>query len=73
MLFAADTAMAQDCFGVELFVDGSSATQELGNVDLETGVGFEANLTYRFLPHPSVHAGWSWQTGASGAIPHGAK
>lgn len=57
MLFAADTAMAQDCFSVELFVDGSSATQELGNVDLETGFGFEANLTYRFYRYMPVGAG----------------
>jgi len=61
LLFAADTAIAQDRFGVGLSLDGSTATQDVGDADLNPGFGFEANLTYRFMPHLSAYAGWGWQ------------
>ena len=61
LLFVADTAMAQDRFGVELSLDGSTATQDVGDATLNPGLGFEANLTYRFMPHLSAYAGWGWQ------------
>ena len=61
LLFAADTAIAQDRFGVGLSLDGSTATQDVGDADLSPGFGFEANLTYRFMPHLSAYAGWGWQ------------
>jgi len=61
LLFVVDTAMAQDRFGVELSIDGSTATQDVGDADLNPGFGFEANLTYRFMPHLSGYAGWGWQ------------
>ena len=61
LLFVADTAMAQDRFGVELSLDGSTATQDVGDATLNPGFGFEANLTYRFMPHLSAYAGWGWQ------------
>ena len=61
LLFAASTAMAQDRFGVELSLDGSTATQDVGDADLNPGFGLEAKLTYRFMPHLSAYAGWGWQ------------
>lgn len=61
LLFLADTATAQDRFGVQFSVDGSTTTQDVGDADLSPGFGFEANFTYRFMPHLSAYAGWGWQ------------
>jgi hypothetical protein len=61
ILFTVNTIQAQDRFGVGLFIDGSSATQDAGDADLATGFGFEVDLTYRFMPHLSAYAGWGWQ------------
>lgn len=61
LIFIANTATAQSRVGVQLFLDGSSATQDLGDADLGAGFGFEANLTYRFLPRLSAYGGWGWQ------------
>jgi len=61
LLFAVDKATAQDRFGIQLSIDGSAATQDIGGADLAPGFGFEANLTYRFMPHLSSYAGWGWQ------------
>lgn len=61
LLFVVDTTWAQDRFGIQLLVDGSTATQDVGDADLNPGFGFEANLTYRFMPHLSAYAGWGWQ------------
>lgn len=61
LLLIVNTATAQSRVGVQFSIDGSSATQDLGNADLGAGFGFEANLTYRFLPHLSAYGGWGWQ------------
>lgn len=36
-------------------------TQDLGNAPLETGVGFEATVGYRFMEHLAVYGGWGWR------------
>jgi len=61
LLFVTDSAMGQDRFGVLFSLDGSAATQDIGDAELNPGFGFEANLTYRFMPHLSSYAGWGWQ------------
>lgn len=61
LLLITDPSVAQDRFGVLVSLDASAATQDVGDADLNPGFGFEANLTYRFLPHLSAYAGWGWQ------------
>lgn len=69
LLLCADATMAQDRFGVELFLDGSIATQDVGGADVDPGFGFEANVTYRFMPHFFAYTGWGWQRfGSSGSF-----
>jgi long-subunit fatty acid transport protein len=37
-------------------------TQDLGNTKLEIGYGFEATISYRFMPHLSAYTGWGWNS-----------
>lgn len=60
LLLISDPALAQGRFSVEISGDGAYATQDLGGTDLRPGLGFEAALAYRFLPHASAYAGWGW-------------
>ena len=39
---------------------GSYATQNLGDADLNMGLGFEGNFSYRLMPHLSATLGWGW-------------
>ncbi len=52
-------------FSFELNAGPSFALQELGGTDLQTGLGFEALLHYRFMPHLGAYAGWGWNKFAS--------
>ena len=54
------SADAQDRFSIALSGVTDFATQELGDADLGMGIGFEATLGYRFMPHLSAYAGWGW-------------
>lgn len=47
-------------FGVEINGDVSFATSELSGAKLNTGLGFETILQYRFMPYTSVYGGWGW-------------
>jgi hypothetical protein len=51
---------AQDRWGFEFRPSIDLATQDLGNADLERGVGFEGSFSFRFMPHLAAYAGWSW-------------
>jgi hypothetical protein len=35
-------------------------TQEMGDSELGTGLGFEGLVGYRFMPHLGAYAGWDW-------------
>ncbi len=61
MLFSTSTLMAQDRLSLELRGDAALATQELGDADLGLGLGVEAMLAYRFMPHLGVYGGWGWK------------
>lgn len=52
-------------FSFELNAGPSLATQDLGDTDLNMGVGFEGVFSYRFMPHLGVYAGWGWNKFAS--------
>lgn len=60
LLAAAEMTLAQSRISWELRTGVDFATQELGNADLNTGVGFDGILSYRFMPHTSVFGGWGW-------------
>ena len=60
LLFASEPAVAQDRFGVELRVGPEFATQDLGNANLNTGIGSEVVFSYRFLPHLAAYGGWGY-------------
>jgi len=57
------TTLAQETeprFGVELNGDVAFVSSDLAGASLNTGVGFEAILQYRFMPFTSVYGGWGY-------------
>lgn len=60
ILFTFTNMQAQERWSVELKSGVSIATKDLGDADLGTGIGFEGNVAYRFMPHLSAYAGWGW-------------
>lgn len=54
------SAAAQNKWGIEVKPGVNFATTKLGDADLKTGFGFEGTLSYRFVKHLGVYAGWSW-------------
>lgn len=61
MLLSFHTLLAQDRLSFEIRPDIGFATQELGDANLSPGFGVEGTFAYRFIPHLSAYAGWSWQ------------
>jgi opacity protein-like surface antigen len=47
-------------FGIELNGDVSFVSNELAGASLNSGLGFEAILQYRFMPYTSVYGGWGY-------------
>ncbi len=60
MMSVSRITFAQDRWGFEFRPGVNFATKKLGDADLKTGFGFEGTLSYRFIQHLSVYAGWSW-------------
>jgi Outer membrane protein beta-barrel domain len=60
MACVAQIAVAQNRWSFELRPGANFATEKLGDVKLTTGFGFEGAFAYRFMPHLSAYAGWSW-------------
>ena len=54
------SADAQSKWSIDLRPGVNFATKKLGNTDLNTGVGIEGTVAYRFMPHLGAYAGWSW-------------
>lgn len=61
LLLAAGPAHAQGPWTLEVRGGANLATEEFAGVDLETGVGFEANLALRVAPVVALYGGWDWQ------------
>lgn len=57
---AASPALAQQPWAVELRGGVAFPTADLGEDELDTGLGFEGTIRYRFLPHLAAYAGWDW-------------
>ena len=61
LLLPASSLLAQDRLSLELRGDVAFATKELGDANLSPGLGVEAMLAYRFMPHLGVYGGWGWK------------
>ena len=63
VILVSATTLAQENekrFGVEINGEVSFVTTDLSGASLNTGLGFEAILQYRFMPFTSVYGGWGW-------------
>ncbi len=60
LLGAPPVSHAQSRFGFELRGGVAIPTQDLADADLQTGLGFEGTIGYRFLPHLGIYGGWDW-------------
>jgi len=60
ILCISQIGMAQDRWSFELRPGVNFATKQLGEANLNTGYGIEGTFAYKFMPHLSVYAGWSW-------------
>lgn len=47
-------------FGIEINGETSFVSSDLNGANLNTGLGFETILQYRFIPYTSVYAGWGY-------------
>jgi long-subunit fatty acid transport protein len=53
-------AEAADRWTIELRPGIAYATQDVGDENLNLGIGIEGTVSYRFLPHLAVYGGWDW-------------
>lgn len=60
MVFISQSTFAQNRWSMELRPGVNYATQKLGKANLDVGFGAEGTFAYRFMPHLSIYAGWSW-------------
>ncbi len=60
MVFISQSTFAQNRWSIELRPGVNYATQKLGEANLDLGFGAEGAIAYRFMPHVSIYAGWSW-------------
>ncbi len=52
--------MAQDKCSLELRPGVNYAVKDISDADLELGFGGELTIAYKFMPHLSAYAGWSY-------------
>jgi hypothetical protein len=60
VLLSSNFAQSQSRFSLMLGSGANFPTEKLGDANLKTGFGFEGTVSYRFLQHLSVYAGWGW-------------
>ncbi|MDD5609338.1 MAG: hypothetical protein PHY57_12550 [Ignavibacterium sp.] len=51
---------AQERWNLEFRSGASFSTENFRNTDMQTGLGFECTIAYRFMPHLAAYAGWGW-------------
>jgi hypothetical protein len=51
---------AQEVWSLDVRGGAAFPTQDFGVDELDTGVGFEGTIAYRFMPHLWVYGGWDW-------------
>jgi len=57
---ASAPAAAQDKWHTEFLADASFPTDDFGSIHLNTGVGYEATVSYQFNQYISAYGGWGW-------------
>jgi hypothetical protein len=67
LLSSPGSLFAQERLSLELLPGAAIPTQNMAGSDLTAGVGAEATVSYRFLPHLSAYAGWDWRYFAADA------
>jgi opacity protein-like surface antigen len=63
VILVSATTLAQENekrFGVEINGDVSFVSSDLAGASLNTGLGYEVILQYRFMPFTSVYGGWGY-------------
>jgi opacity protein-like surface antigen len=63
VILVSATTLAQESekrFGVEINGDVTFVSSDLAGASLNTGLGYEAILQYRFMPFTSVYGGWGY-------------
>ena len=60
LLMTTHTLMAQKKWSVELRTGVDFPTKNLGDANLNSGLGFEGAVAYHLMPHLAAYAGWSW-------------
>ena len=53
-------SVAQDKWSLEFRPGADYATKDISDAELGAGFGAELSIAYRFMPHLSAYAGWSW-------------
>ena len=61
LLLVPGAVQAQSRFSLEVGANVALPVQDFGNAELETGLGFGANVRYRIQPHLAAYGGWEWQ------------
>lgn len=62
LLLSSDGAVAQNKWKASFRPGIDFSTENLGDAHLSIGYGFETTISYRFHPHISVFAGWSFNS-----------
>ncbi len=60
LALASNGLVAQDVWSLEVRGGTAFPTQDFGVDELDTGVGFEGTVAYRFMPHLELYGGWDW-------------
>ena len=58
---APSTAQAQERWSLELLPGVAFATEDVGQAEVDFGVGADATIGYRVMPHVSLYGGWGWR------------
>lgn len=60
LLTVATPATAQSRWQLGVRAGAAIPTQDLADASLQTGLGFDARIDYRLMPHLGVYGGWDW-------------
>jgi long-subunit fatty acid transport protein len=73
LLLTCNSIKAQKKWDVTFRPGLNFPTQDLGNTKLGIGWGFEATISYRFMPHLAAYTGWGWNSFSEKDPPAGNK
>jgi len=61
-LITFSTVLSQEKWSLELRPNLDFPTEDIGDVNIKTGFGFEAAVGYRFMEHLGAYVGWGYNT-----------